>query len=158
MSDNIVKAESIRDEIKNQTETAGRLIEEVRPISDMIETINNHINDTDIHFKKGEKELLNNQIEKIFNLLNILLNENVVYLVDDEGNHFVDDEGNDKFIVLTVKVPTGSRDGEGYDGYSMAEDYAIKCKNKAESAAKKEAEKQKKIARDKKAREKKERG
>lgn len=70
----------------------------------------------------------------------------------------VDDEGNDKFIVLTVKVPTGSRDGEGYDGYSMAEDYAIKCKNKAESAAKKEAEKQKKIARDKKAREKKERG
>lgn len=71
----------------------------------------------------------------------------------------VDEAGNDKFIVLTVKVPTGSRDGEGYDGYSMAEDYAIKCKNKEETAKKKEAEKQKKIARDKKAREqKKEKG
>ena len=70
----------------------------------------------------------------------------------------VDDEGNDKFIVLTVKVPIGSRDGDAYDGYSMAEDYAIKCKNKAETAAKKEAEKAKKIARDKKKREKVEKG
>lgn len=95
LSDSIVKAESTRDEIKNQTETAERLIKEVRPISDMIETITNHINDTEMHFKKGEKELLNNQIEKIFNLLNILLNENVVYLVDDSGNHFVDDDGNE---------------------------------------------------------------
>ena len=55
----------------------------------------------------------------------------------------VDEQGNDKFVVLTVKVPTGSRDGDAYDGYSMAEDYAIKCKNKAEANAKKEAEKAK---------------
>lgn len=67
----------------------------------------------------------------------------------------VDEAGNDKFIVLTVKVPIGSRDGDAYDGYSMAEDYAIKCKNKAETAKKKEEQKQKKIARDKKNREKK---
>lgn len=64
----------------------------------------------------------------------------------------VDEQGNDKFVVLTVKVPTGSRDGDSYDGYSMAEDYSIKCKNKAETAAKKEAEKAKKIARDEKRR------
>ena len=71
----------------------------------------------------------------------------------------VDSAGNDKYVILTVKIPIGSRDGEAYDGYSMAEDYAIKCKNKAETAKKKEAEKQKKIARDKKAREqKKEKG
>ena len=64
----------------------------------------------------------------------------------------VDSAGNDKYIILTVKVPIGSRDGEAYDGYSMAEDYAIKCKNKAEAAEKKEKEKAKKIARDEKRR------
>lgn len=67
----------------------------------------------------------------------------------------LDDEGNEKFIVVTIKVPTGSRDGEAYDGYSMAEDWDIKCKNKAETAKKKAEEKAKKIERDKKAREKK---
>ena len=64
----------------------------------------------------------------------------------------VDSVGNDKYIILTVKVPIGSRDGEAYDGYSMAEDYVIKCKNKAEAAEKKEKEKAKKIARDEKRR------
>lgn len=64
----------------------------------------------------------------------------------------VDDESNEKFIVLTVKVPTGSRDGDPYDGYSMAEDYKIKSKQKAETAAKKEAEKAKKMERDAKQR------
>jgi hypothetical protein len=67
----------------------------------------------------------------------------------------LDGAGNEKFIVVTVKVPTGSRDGDAYDGYSMAEDWEIKCKNKAETAKKKEAEKTKKIAKDQKAREKK---
>lgn len=67
----------------------------------------------------------------------------------------LDEEGNEKFIVVTIKVPTGSRDGEAYDGYSMAEDWEIKCKNKAETAKKKAEEKAKKIERDKKMREKK---
>lgn len=69
----------------------------------------------------------------------------------------LDSEGNEKFIVITIKVPTGSRDGDAYDGYSMAEDWEIKCRNKEETAKKKEAEKAKKIERDKKNREKKER-
>lgn len=67
----------------------------------------------------------------------------------------LDEEGNEKFIVVTVKVPTGSREGDAYDGYSMAEDWQIKCRNKEETAKKKAEEKAKKIARDKKAREKK---
>lgn len=67
----------------------------------------------------------------------------------------LDGAGNEKFVVVTVKVPTGSRDGDAYDGYSMAEDWEIKCKNKAEAAKKKEAEKAKKIAKDQKVREKK---
>ena len=70
----------------------------------------------------------------------------------------LDEDDNEKFIVVTIKVPTGSRDGDAYDGYSMAEDWEIKCKNKAETAKKKEAEKAKKIAKDKKKREEKEKG
>ena len=50
----------------------------------------------------------------------------------------VDADGNEKWIVLTIKVPTGSRDGEAYDGYAMAEDYQLKLANKAAKAAEKE--------------------
>ena len=50
----------------------------------------------------------------------------------------VDTDGNEKWIVLTVKVPTGSRDGDAYDGYAMAEDYRMRQKNKAEKAAERE--------------------
>lgn len=65
----------------------------------------------------------------------------------------VDSEGNDKFIVLTFKVPTGSRDGDAYDGYSMAEDYRLKVEEKAEKARVAAEEKAKKAAKDKAARE-----
>lgn len=65
----------------------------------------------------------------------------------------VDEESNEKFVVLTVKVPTGSRDdGEPYDGYAKAEEYEIKSRQKAESAAKKAAEKAKKMEKDAKQR------
>ena len=47
----------------------------------------------------------------------------------------VDTEGNEKWIVLTVKVPTGTRDGDAYDGYSMAEDYRMRQADKAAKAA-----------------------
>lgn len=50
----------------------------------------------------------------------------------------VDSEGNEKWIVLTVKVPTGSRDGDAYDGYAMAEDYRMRQTAKAEKAAERE--------------------
>jgi hypothetical protein len=46
----------------------------------------------------------------------------------------VDEDGNEKWLVLTFKVPTGSREGDAYDGYSMAEDYAMKQVEKAEKA------------------------
>ena len=50
----------------------------------------------------------------------------------------VDTEGNEKWIVFTVKVPTGSRDGDAYDGYAMAEDYRMRQTHKAEKAAERE--------------------
>ena len=65
----------------------------------------------------------------------------------------VDKDGEDNYVVITIKVPTGSRDGEPYDGYGEAESYEMGCKQKAEKAAadaKKKAAKKKaaKIARD----------
>ena len=52
----------------------------------------------------------------------------------------VDEDGNEKWLVLTFKVPTGSRDGDAYDGYAMAEDFKMKCEDK-ERKAKEKAEK-----------------
>ena len=51
-------------------------------------------------------------------------------------------------MVITVKVPTGSRDGDPYDGYGEAESYALNCKQKAEKAKVDAEKKAKKIARD----------
>lgn len=61
----------------------------------------------------------------------------------------LDEEGNEEWCVLTIKVPTGSRDdGEAYDGYGMAQQYADKVRADKEKAEKAKAEKEKKIARD----------
>lgn len=65
----------------------------------------------------------------------------------------VDEEGNDEFLVVTFKVPTGSRDGDAYDGYAMAEDYRMKCEAKAEKAKESAKKKAEKMARDKAMRE-----
>lgn len=67
----------------------------------------------------------------------------------------VDLEGNDEFIVLTFKVPTGSRDGDPYDGYLAAKDYQDKCVAKAEKEKEAKEKKAKKIAEQKAMKEKK---
>ena len=67
----------------------------------------------------------------------------------------VDTEGNEKFIVLTFKVPTGTRDGEPYNGYNEASDYAAHVAEKAEKAKAAAEKKARKIEADKKAREEK---
>ena len=66
----------------------------------------------------------------------------------------LDEEGNEEFLVLTFKVPTGSRDdGEAYDGYGVAEQYAESVVAKEEKAKAEAEKKAKKIARDKAQRE-----
>ena len=65
----------------------------------------------------------------------------------------VDCEGEDNWVIVSVKIPTGSRDGELYDGYSMAEDYQIKVAAKEAKAQEAANKKAKKIERDAKARE-----
>ena len=67
-----------------------------------------------------------------------------------------DAEGNEKWILIKVSIPRGTRNGQGgydpYDGYAVAEDYAIDCEEKAQKKADAEAKKQKKIASDEKKR------
>ena len=64
-------------------------------------------------------------------------------------------DGEEDYIVITFKMPTGSRDGDGYDGYAMAQDYTFKCDEKRKKEEAKRIEKEKKMARDKKKREEK---
>ena len=63
----------------------------------------------------------------------------------------VDADGNEKWIVLTVKVPTGTRDGDAYDGYSMAEDYRMRQEDKKAKAAERERKTAERKAKTKKA-------
>lgn len=69
----------------------------------------------------------------------------------------VGSDGNEDFVIFTVKVPIGSRDGEAYDGYAMAEDFKLKQDSKAAKAAEMAKAKEAKKARDEKAREEKKR-
>lgn len=62
-------------------------------------------------------------------------------------------DGEEDFLVITFKMPTGSRDGDPYDGYAMAEDYDLKLKAKAEKAKAAAEAKAKKQERDRKMRE-----
>ena len=62
-------------------------------------------------------------------------------------------DGEEDYVVLTFKMPTGSRDGDGYDGYAMAADYTFKVEEKRKKAEAAAEAKAKKIERDKKARE-----
>ena len=64
----------------------------------------------------------------------------------------LDAEGNEKFVLIKVSIPRGTRNGEGgyepYDGYAVAEDYALELEEKAQKKADSEAKKQAKIAKD----------
>ena len=63
----------------------------------------------------------------------------------------LDDEGNEKWALIKVSIPRGTRNGAGYDpydGYAVAEDYRIDCEEKAQKKADAEAKKQAKIAKD----------
>ena len=68
----------------------------------------------------------------------------------------LDDEGNEKWALVKVSIPRGTRNGAGgydpYDGYTASEDYLDDLKEKAQKKADAEAKKQAKIARDEKAR------
>lgn len=60
----------------------------------------------------------------------------------------VSENGEELYFEITISIPSGSRDGEQYNGYDEAENFKIETEAKAEEKAKREAEKKKKIARD----------
>ena len=65
----------------------------------------------------------------------------------------LDKNGDEEWLVVTLKVPTGSRDGEAYDGYALRDEYAAKQADKAAKAKETAEKKAAKIAKDKAARE-----
>lgn len=67
----------------------------------------------------------------------------------------VGEENEEGFLVLTFKVPKGSRDGDPYDGYAVAEEFQMKQKAKAEKAEASAKKKAEKIKRDEEIRRKK---
>lgn len=67
----------------------------------------------------------------------------------------VNESGEEGYIVITFKIPKGSRDGEPYDGYEVAKDYAFHLEEKARKDKERAEAKAKKIERDKKMREEK---
>ena len=91
-----------------------------------------------VRFLEGVSEHLSNVGEEV---LRVGSNELALPVVDSEGE--------ERWLVLTFKVPTGSRDGDAYDGYSMRQDYEMKLQEKAEKQAAKDA----KAAKDKAKRE-----
>ena len=67
----------------------------------------------------------------------------------------VNDDGDEAFFTITLAKPNGSCDGEPYDGYAEAENYRIDIATKQKKAEKARADKEAKIERDRKFREKK---
>ena len=64
----------------------------------------------------------------------------------------LDAEGGERWVVIKVSIPRGTRNGNGgydpYDGYAVAEDYAQDLAEKADKKKASEAKKQAKIAKD----------
>ena len=100
--------------------------------------------------RKVEREIIRNEfLTMVSDFLN-LKGEEVLRVKSNEiAIPVVGCEDNEDFLVITFKVPTGANKGtEPYDGYSMAEDYEMKLKEKAEKAKANAEKKAKKMARD----------
>lgn len=106
--------------------------------------------------KKATNDALRNQyVEAVMKML-ADAGEDVLRVGSNElAIPVVDAEGEDNYVVFVVKVPTGSRDGDAYDAYGLAQEYEMKQAEKKEKAEKAEKEKAAKIARDQKMREQK---
>ena len=98
--------------------------------------------------KQLHEELRNKYLSMIADLLSKADEEVLSTGSNEVAIPTLDSEGNDEYVVITVKVPTGSREGDAYDGYAMAEEYRIRLANAKEREEKAKAEKERKIARD----------
>lgn len=98
--------------------------------------------------KKANDNLRQQFTEKVVEMFRKLDEEVLIVGSNEIAIPCVDEEGNDAYCCITIKVPTGSRDGDPYDGYAMAQEYQMKQAEKKEKAAKAAKEKAAKIARD----------
>lgn len=107
--------------------------------------------------RKAEREMLRMEyLQKVIESFEQIGDEVLRVKSNEIAIPVVGCEDNEDFIVITVKVPTGANKGtEPYDGYSEAESYEMKLKEKEKKAKKKAEEKAKKIERDKEIRRKK---
>lgn len=94
--------------------------------------------------KKLNDELRNKYLEVLKTFFNESGEEVLVTGTNEICLPCVDSEQNDKFIQIVIKVPTGSRDGDAFDGYSLAEDFKIKQDLK-EQKKKEDEEKKRKL-------------
>ena len=100
--------------------------------------------------KQLDEEIKQRYLDGIMEHLNVCGEEVLLVKSNEIAIPTVDANGEERWVVITIKVPTGSRDGDEYDGYSMAEDYQMKLAEKAQKQAEQEA----KAAKDKAKREK----
>lgn len=100
--------------------------------------------------RKVEREMLREEYLKAIITQFEGINEEVLRVKSNEiAIPVVGCEGNEDFIVITVKVPTGANKGtEPYDGYSMAEEYEMKLKEKERKAKENAEKKKRKMERD----------
>lgn len=104
-----------------------------------------------------ETKLRNTYLDMIRNMISAEVETDALTVSASElAIPCLDEEGNEKFVLIKVSIPRGTRNGQGgydpYDGYAVAEDYAIDCEEKAQKKADAEVKKQKKIAADEKKR------
>lgn len=93
-----------------------------------------------------DKVRVNSQANEVFrqevmtSVREYLVNSRQEDVMQVAGNKFVfpfvNSEGGEGFMEVTFSVPKGPRDGSGYDGYAMAEDYKFKQEQKAVKAEK----------------------
>ena len=88
--------------------------------------------------REGYLNALTHYLEKDDEVLRVKSNEIAIPVID------ANDE--EKFVVITVKVPTGADKGkEPYDGYAEAEDYAHKLAEKKIRQRKREQKRKRKL-------------
>lgn len=104
----------------------------------------------------------NRILAKITDLL-VEVGEEVLVVATNEIAIPITEEGEEAFATIKVSIPTGPKDGSGYDGYAKAEEHRAEVERKeaeaavnAENKARKEAERKRKAEERKAAKEAKE--
>jgi len=87
-----------------------------------------------------ETEIRNNILNAIIGTLSDLYDTDVMPVSASELTiPVVDSEGNEKFALIKVSIPRGTRNGDGgydaYDGYAAAEDWKLVLADRADKAA-----------------------